>query len=78
GLLRVLYGQPYDGRLPSYHRLDISADQKFETRHADVTLQAGLINAYDRDNLFYMDLFTRGRVNQLPVIPSFGLKVEIK
>ena len=40
-------------------------------------LNAGVINSYDRDNLFYFDLFTLGRVNQLPLVPSFGLKLEV-
>ncbi|MDX1428824.1 MAG: TonB-dependent receptor, partial [Rhodothermales bacterium] len=77
GSTRVLYGAPYDGRLPDYHRFDVSLEKKFSFRSAALTLQAGLINAYDRQNLFYMDLFTLDRVDQLPLIPSFGVKVEV-
>ena len=77
GLTRVLYGQPYDGRLPSYHRLDVSLDKSIGLiGRSRLLLQAGLTNAYDRTNLFYVDLFTLRRLNQLPLIPSFGVKLE--
>ncbi len=76
---RVLYGSPYTGRLPLYHRLDVSVDREFEIKdRAALTVQVGLINAYDRRNLFYLDLFTLRRVDQLPVIPTVGLKLEIR
>lgn len=77
GSTRILYGQPYDGRLPSYHRLDVSLDKEISlVGSARLTVQAGLTNAYDRVNLFYVDLFTLRRLNQLPLIPSFGVKLE--
>ena len=37
---------------------------------------AGVINMYDRQNLFYLDVFTLRRVDQLPFIPTLGLKLE--
>ncbi|MEM6647871.1 MAG: TonB-dependent receptor [Bacteroidota bacterium] len=75
---RVIYDEPYGGRLPDYHRLDVSLERDVRLHpHAMATFQAGLINGYDRSNLFYLDLFTLGRVNQLPLVPSFGVKVEI-
>lgn len=76
---RVLYGRPYRGRLPTYHRLDVSLDREFKLgAHADATLQLGVINAYDRPNLFYLDLFTLRRVDQLPLIPTVGIKIDLK
>jgi hypothetical protein len=36
-----------------------------------------LTNAYDRRNLFYLDLFTLRRIDQLPLIPSAGFKLEL-
>ncbi|GAB5520077.1 MAG: carboxypeptidase regulatory-like domain-containing protein [Rhodothermales bacterium] len=75
---RVIYDEPYGGRLPDYHRIDVSLERDVRlSPHAQATFQAGVINAYDRSNLFYLDLFTLGRVNQLPLVPSFGVKVEI-
>lgn len=77
GLLRVLYERPYQARLPAYHRLDLSLRRTFTLRHAAVTVQASAINLYDRANLFFMDLFTLRRVDQLPFIPSIGINVEV-
>ena len=75
---RVIYDRPYDGRLPTYHRLDVNVERTFEiSAGAKLSVNAGVINTYDRDNLFYFDLFTLGRVNQLPLVPSLGLKLEV-
>ncbi len=76
---RVLYGRPYTGRLPTYHRLDLSLDREFRIGPTTfMTIQTGVLNAYDRRNLFYLDLFTLRRVDQLPLIPTVGVKVEFK
>ncbi|MFT5141620.1 MAG: hypothetical protein ACI80V_001129 [Rhodothermales bacterium] len=76
---RVLYGTPYTGRLATYHRLDVSLDREFKfSDRTSGTIQVGVINAYDRPNLFYLDLFTLRRVDQLPLIPTVGIKIDIK
>jgi hypothetical protein len=76
---RVIYGPPYDARLPDYHRLDLSIARMFRLGpRVDATVKFDLINAYDRQNLFYLDLFTLVRVDQLPRFPSLGLKVEFR
>ena len=41
-----------------------------------MTVQAGVMNAYDRANLFSLDLLTAQRTDQLPIVPIVGLKVE--
>ena len=75
GETRVLYTYPYGGRLPDYHRLDVSLEYKYEfNRDIAVTVLASGTNAYDRVNLFYIDLFTLERLDQLPFIPAVGLK----
>ena len=77
GMERVLYRRPYTGRLPTYHRLDVSLERSIRIGGgASVTAQVGAINSYDRLNFFYLDLFTLRRVDQLPLIPVFGLKLE--
>lgn len=77
GSERVLYSRPYTGRLPTYHRLDVTMEYGIDlTRAVRLTAQAGAINAYDRLNFFYLDLFTLRRVDQLPLIPTFGLKLQ--
>ena len=77
GLARVIYDRPYEGVLPAYHRLDISMSRVFQYRDDSfVTLQAGVINAYNRSNLFSLDTFTLERNDQLPIIPTAGIKFE--
>ncbi len=76
GSRRVVYERPYNGVLPTYHRLDLSVERVFDLDTITLTTQASLINAYDRRNLFYLDVFTLNRVDQLPFIPSLGIKVE--
>jgi hypothetical protein len=78
GTTKVSRGLPYEARLPAYHRLDISVDHKFVGARAVTTLQAGLINAYDRANIFQYNFFSGERVNQLPLVPSLGLSVELR
>jgi hypothetical protein len=74
---RVIYDRPYGGVLPNYHRLDISVDRVFHHgENSVITLQAGVINAYNRANLFALDLFTLRRTDQLPLIPTAGIKFE--
>lgn len=74
---RVLYERPYDAVLPTYHRLDVSLDRTFALGPVDVTVLGSIINLYDRRNLFYLDVFTLQRVDQLPIIPSLGIKVAV-
>jgi hypothetical protein len=78
GTSRLFYDQPYRGRLPVYHRLDASVKGTFEVGSQTLTVQVGGINAYDRTNLFYIDLFTARRVDQLPLVPYLSMKWSIK
>ncbi|MEZ4701913.1 MAG: TonB-dependent receptor [Rhodothermales bacterium] len=75
---RVIYERPYRGVLPTYHRLDLSIDRTFTYKNASMTVLGSMINVYDRRNLFYLDVFTLRRVDQLPFVPSFGLKVTFE
>ena len=75
GQARVIYERPFNALLPAYHRFDVSVDREFRLGWGTLTAQAGLLNAYDRRNLFAYDIFTLQRVDQLPIIPTFGLKV---
>jgi hypothetical protein len=75
GTVGVLYADKINGgRLSYYHRLDISVKKKFELKnktHLDVTL--ALTNAYDRNNIFYVNRVTNVKVYQLPLFPSLNL-----
>lgn len=75
GQARVLYETPYSSRLPDYHRLDLWLERAFETNRVSGMIRAGVVNAYNRANLFYFDLFTLNRIEQLPAIPSIGAKL---
>ncbi len=72
GNLGILYAEEINGgRLSSYHRLDISAAKKFELRNkTTIELTASVTNAYDRQNIFYIDRIRNIREYQLPVFPS--------
>lgn len=64
-----------DGLLPYYHRLDLSIQKTIEiSKRLNIEITAGLSNAYDRDNIFYFDRLRYERVNQLPILPSLGIK----
>jgi hypothetical protein len=65
------------GRLPYYHRLDLSIKKRIEfSKHSNLEITGSVTNAYDRENIFYLDVLSLGRVNQLPILPSVGLKFE--
>ena len=80
GFPRVIYeSTPYGEELPTYHRLDVTVERSFPLAgFADVTLQAGVLNAYDRANLFALDLFTAERTDQLPIVPIIGLRIDLE
>lgn len=68
---------PYDGRLPTYHRMDVTLEHKLRRERAEITFQGGLINVYNRANIFEYNIFSGERVDQLPLIPSVGLRVDL-
>lgn len=79
GFPRVIYeSEPYRGTLPTYHRLDVTVDRTFElVPGVEATVQAGVLNAYDRRNIFSLDLFSGRRSDQLPIVPILGIKLEV-
>ncbi|MFQ5569684.1 MAG: hypothetical protein ACE5G0_08405, partial [Rhodothermales bacterium] len=78
GRERVLYSTPFGGRQPLYQRLDLWIERRVDRGRTVATLRAGALNLFNRDNLFYYDLFTFKRVDQLPFIPSVGFKLELR
>ena len=75
---RVLYGPPFSGILPTYHRLDINVERTFTVGVGTVTAQIGAINLYDRKNLFALDLFTTERSYQLPFVPTLSIMYKTR
>ena len=62
------------GRLPNYHRLDISAKKIFHIgeRHT-IEASVGVTNVYNYKNIFYQDRITNKTIYQLPILYSIGL-----
>ncbi len=62
------------GRLPDYHRLDLSLKRTFKfSKYTKLEATASVTNAYNRNNIFFFDRVTYDRVDQLPILPSLGL-----
>jgi hypothetical protein len=78
GISRMIIEKPYLGRLPLVHRLDMSVERGFDIGLGRLELQAGAINAYDRTNIFYYDLFTQRRVDQLPFAPYAAVTLKTR
>lgn len=78
GTRQAFFGEAFNDRLPAYHRLDITAERLFQLGRISGKFQAGVVNAYDRANIFYYDVTSRRRIDQLPIIPTIGLKMEVK
>lgn len=82
GEFSILYDDLNKGRLPYYHRLDISAKHhivlkevdQVEKRAMDITVS--VTNVYNRENIFYFDRVRYERVNQLPVLPSVSVSYK--
>ncbi len=64
-------------RLPDYHRLDLSVSKYFEISPFKFTIDASVINVYNRKNIFYFVRNTGARVYMLPFLPTATLKVEL-
>ncbi|MGQ9845947.1 MAG: TonB-dependent receptor [Bacteroidales bacterium] len=72
-LLALLYGNLNAGRLPSYHRLDLTLKKTIEfSKNSTLEITLSCTNVYNRENIFYYDRIANKRVNQLPIIPSIG------
>jgi hypothetical protein len=74
GQLGVIYADMNLGRLPWYHRMDVSyqVNLKFKNKN-EMHITAGVTNIYNRDNVFYFDRVNYKRINQLPILPSIGI-----
>lgn len=76
GTLNLEFAELNKGRLPYYHRLDINLKRKFVLgKNSILEANVGATNAYNRDNIFFVDRVTADKVYQLPLMPSFGLSL---
>jgi len=65
------------GRLPSYHRLDLSLVKRFRLWLSNIEIGLSAINVYNRENIFYYNRSTNEVVNMLPFLFTATLRVEI-
>lgn len=74
---QVILDDRNEGRLPDYHRLDLSISKKMMLAGFVIYINGSLLNVYDRDNMFYYKKETGERVNMLPFLPTATIKVEL-
>ena len=61
------------GRLPTYHRLDIGAKKIFFFKgKSKLEIDFSITNVYDRKNVFFVNRFTSEVIYQLPILPALG------
>lgn len=79
GRVLTLYTRPYDGRLPSFHRLDASVGRNFTfAGRLGLETKAGVINAYNVRNVFYYDVNTMQQVDQMRLLPYISILASFK
>lgn len=70
----IQYAALNQGRLPTYHRFDLTLKKTFDfSDYSSLEVSASVTNLYNRQNIFYVDRVTSERVDQLPLLPSFGV-----
>ncbi len=76
GEIKLEFADLNKGRLPYYHRLDVNVKRKFVLgKNSILEANIGATNAYNRNNLFFVDRITAKKVYQLPLMPSVGLNL---
>ena len=77
GDLGIEYADLNRGRLPYYHSLDASVSKSIKVnKKVNIDMTASVTNAYNRENIFYFNRVKYERVNQLPIMPSFGASIK--
>ncbi len=76
GELGIKYAELNEGRLPYYHRLDASISKSIKLNKSSILdMTFSVTNAYNRENIFYFNRVKYERVDQLPIMPSFGASI---
>jgi hypothetical protein len=71
----ILYDDEINGgRLPTYHRLDLSLKKRWQfSDFSSLEAQVSITNTYNRENIFFFDRVDYERVDQLPIMPAAGI-----
>ena len=72
-----ILGPKNAARLPSYHRLDISARYRFVVGSVSGEVGGSIVNTYNRKNIFYFERKTGQRFDMMPFFPSMYLSVSL-
>ncbi|MDQ7818063.1 MAG: TonB-dependent receptor [Melioribacteraceae bacterium] len=73
----LLFSDKNSAMLPDYHRLDIMIAKKIDLNFMKLNLDISAINVYDRKNIFYFESKNGKRINMLPFLLTFTLKIEL-
>jgi hypothetical protein len=74
GEVGIIYAGLNEGRLPTYHRLDLNLKKRFFlSEYSKIDIDLSLVNVYNRENVFYRDRISGEIVYQLPFMPSIGV-----
>ncbi len=73
----TILGEFNSERLPFYHRLDVTLKKQFKFKNKTIMeVVASVTNAYDRNNIFYVNRVTNDEIYQFPFLPSFGMSYK--
>lgn len=79
GQVVSLYSEPFDGRFPSFHRLDVSLNRSFDlSPGVSLDTAIGVVNAYNIQNIFYFDVNTLQQVDELPFLPYLSMSTRFR
>ena len=74
GEIGIIYADLNEGRLPTYHRLDVNFKKTFfVSENSKIEIDLSFVNVYNRKNVFYRDRITGEIIYQLPFMPSLGV-----
>jgi hypothetical protein len=73
----LILGDRNIGRLPDYHRLDLSLSKSLKIGFLNLGLDFSVINVYNRKNIFYFKRETGEKVNMLPILPTATVKIQL-
>lgn len=74
GEIGIIYAGLNEGRLPTYHRLDVNFKKTFfVSENSKIEIDLSFVNVYNRKNVFYRDRITGEIIYQLPFMPSLGV-----
>jgi hypothetical protein len=75
-----IYGKPNSERLPTFHQLDFRIDKHWQWKYLRASIYIDIQNVYNQKNpegyAYNYDFTERQYFYGLPIIPSFGMKLE--